>query len=608
MRGCCSDKECVEVELPKIEIAEIAVASIVFALGVFVSKDLLFIAYAILAWRIFYRAIVNRKVFDEYLLISVATVGAILVGEVSEAVAVVLLFRIGELLQDYAVNKSIRSVEALLRIKPSFANLKTPEGVVRVKPEEVKVGDTILIKPGERVPLDGVVREGESFVDASALTGESVLRHVKAGDKVFSGMVNVNGLLTVEVTRPFEDSTVSRILKLVEEAESRKAKTEKFITEFSRYYTPAVIALAFLVASLPPLLTGANLDVWVYRALILLVIACPCALVLSVPLSYFASIGKAARRGILIKGANFVDVLNSAKIVALDKTGTLTLGRFSVVEVVPKNGFSEIELLKFAAIAEKNSNHPIAKSIVEAWGNLDVSVSRHVEIPGRGVEVEFEKYRIVAGNDALLHLMEVEHDTCDVKGTVVHVAVNGVYAGYIIVSDKIKEDSKEAVELLKSLGCRVVMVTGDSDEVAEKVARELGIDEYYAELMPEEKVRVIEELKKDGKVVFAGDGINDAPVIANADVGIAMGGLGSEAAIDVSDVVIMDDKPSKIPESIRLSRKTKKIVWQNIFFALGVKSFFITLGILGMATMWEAVFADVGVTLIAVLNSMRLLT
>ncbi len=608
MKACCSDKGCVDIEFPKIEIAEIVVATIIFTLGIFVSKNSLFLAYVILSWRVFYRAIVNKKVFDEYFLISVATVGAIVIGEVSEAVAVVLLFRIGELLQDYAVNKSVGSVETLLRLKPNFANLKTSKGVVKIRPEEVKVGDTILIRPGERVPLDGVVKEGESFVDVSALTGESVLKYVKAQDKVFSGMVNVNGLLTVEVTKPFEDSTVSKILKLVKEAESRKAKTEKFITEFSRYYTPAVIGLAFLVALLPPFLMGANLDVWIYRALILLVIACPCALVLSVPLSYFASIGKAAREGILIKGANFVDVLDSAKIVALDKTGTLTIGRFSVVDIVPKNGFEKAELLKFAAIAEKNSNHPIAKSIVEEWGELDVDVSKHKEIPGKGVEVEFENYRIVAGNDSLLHLMKIEHDTCNVKGTVVHVAVNGIYAGYVIVADKIKEDSREAVELLKGLGCRVVLVTGDSNDVAERVARELGIDEYYAELMPEDKVKIIEELKKEGKVVFAGDGINDAPVIANADVGFAMGGLGSEAAIDVSDVVIMDDKPSKIPETIKLSRKTKKIVWQNIFFALGIKSFFITLGILGMATMWEAVFADVGVTLIAVLNSMRLLT
>ncbi len=617
-------------EDPRKDLVPIIASSVLFVAGILLGEMLhsiplaeygLFLsAYLIAGWKVLWKAgrnVTKGAIFDENFLMSIATIGAILIHELPEAVGVMLFFRIGEFFQDLAVGKSRRSIKALLEIKPTYANLRVDGEVVRVKPEDVKVGDVIVVRPGERVPLDGVVIEGSSAVDTSALTGESEPRSVAKGDEVLSGMVNMSGLLTVRVTKPFSDSTVSRILQLVEEAGSRKAMAERFITRFSRYYTPAVIALAAAVATIPPIVLNEPFTPWIYRALVLLVISCPCALVLSVPLSYFASIGKAAREGILVKGANFIDALSSAGIVAFDKTGTLTKGNFRVAEVVAKNGFSQEDVLRFAALAEVHSSHPIARSVVEAYqkgkgggGNSKMrsSVKSYEEIPGRGVKAEINGYSIIAGNDALMHEMEIEHDSCDVEGTIVHVAVNGVYAGYIIVADQPKEDAERAIEELKKLGCRVVMVTGDSREIAERVADKLGVDEYHAELLPEDKVRVVEELKRrNGKVAFAGDGINDAPVIARADVGIAMGGLGSEAAIEVADVVIMDDMPSKVPKSIRIARRTQRIVWQNIGFALAVKGFFITLGSLGMATMWEAVFADIGVTLIAVFNAMRIL-
>lgn len=586
--------------------------------------SLFFLAYLLVGSKIIWKAIRNLAkgvLFDENFLLTIATVGAIAIHELPEAVGVMLFFRVGEFFQDIAVGKSRRSIKALLEIKPTYANLKIDGKVMKVKPEDVDIGSLIVVKPGEKIPLDGVVVEGSSLLDTSALTGESKPRSVKAGEEVLSGMVNMTGLITIKVTKPFSDSAVSRILQLVEEAGSRKARAEKFITKFARYYTPAVISMAVGIAILPPFLLNEPFNPWIYRALVLLVISCPCALVLSVPLSYFASIGKAAREGILIKGANFIDALKSTKVVAFDKTGTLTRGSFEVSEVVAKNGFEREQLLRFAFLAEMHSNHPIAKSIVNAYETYGMRsgmdgkigeprvVRNYQEIAGRGVIAEIEGYTILVGNDALMHERGVEHDTCDVEGTVVHVAVNDIYAGYIVVADQIKDDAKKAVDDLRDLKCRVVMVTGDSREIAERVAKQLGVDEYYAELLPEDKVKVIESLKEvdKGRVAFAGDGINDAPVIARADVGIAMGGLGSEAAIEVADVVIMEDEPSKLPRAIRLSQRTQHIVWQNIGFALVVKGFFITLGSLGMATMWEAVFADVGVTLIAVLNSMRIL-
>lgn len=616
-----------EDESSRSELIPIAVSSSLLAVGILFEQAihpgpleyaLLLSAYFIAGYRVLWKAgrnLMKGTVFDENFLLSIATLGAIAIHEMPEAVGVMLFFRVGEFLQDLAVGKSRRSIKALLEIKPAFANVKVDGEIARVRPEEVEVGSLIVIKPGEKVPLDGVIVEGCSVVDASALTGESKPKSVSKGDEILSGMVNVSSLIVARVTKPFNDSTVSRILRLVEEAGSRKAKAERFITRFARYYTPAVIAMAAGIAIVPPLLFGEEFAPWLYRALVLLVISCPCALVLSIPLSYFAAIGKAARDGILIKGANFIDALKSARIVAFDKTGTLTKGSFKVSEVVAKNGFNEDEVLRFAAMAEMHSTHPIARSITEAYGEKfrevggtpKESVKSYREIAGRGVVAEFNGYTVLAGNDAFMHEMNIEHDSCDVEGTVVHVAVDRIYAGHIIVADEPKDDAMRAVKELKDLGCKVVLVTGDSREIAGRIASRLGVDEYHAELLPEDKVRVIERLKAGGEVVFAGDGINDAPVIARADVGIAMGGLGSEAAIEVADVVIMDDKPSKVPKSIGLARATQGIVWQNIAFALAVKGFFITLGSLGMATMWEAVFADVGVTLIAVLNSMRIL-
>ncbi|WP_148882259.1 heavy metal translocating P-type ATPase [Thermococcus aciditolerans] len=581
-----------------------------FVFGVFVAS------YLLVGWKVLRSAVVNSihgNVFDENFLIAVATLGAFAIREYPEGVAVMLFYVVGEFFQDLAVDRSRRSIKALLALKAEYANLLRNGEVIKVKPEELKVGDTILVKPGEKVPVDGVVIEGESTVDTSALTGESVPRTLREGEEILSGMVNLSGLLKVKVTKELSESTISRILELVENASARKAKTEKFITRFAHYYTPAVVGLAVLVATVPPLITGDPFSTWVYRALVLLVISCPCALVLSIPLGYFGGIGRAAREGILVKGSNYLDALKDASIVAFDKTGTLTKGVFKVTKVETRNGFSEEEIIRFAALAEAHSNHPIAKAIREAYGKEinEAEIVEYEEIAGHGVRVRIDGIEVLVGNDRLLHRFKVEHDTCRVKGTVAHVVINGKYAGYIIISDEIKDDAPLAVKELKRLGVKkVVMVTGDSRDVAEEIAKQLGLDGFYAELLPEDKVRVIEELEKekgDGTVVFVGDGINDAPVLARADVGVAMGALGSDAAVETADVVIMDDKPSKLPEGIRIARKTQRIVWQNIVFALGVKLAFISLGILGEATMWEAVFADVGVALIAVFNAMRIL-
>ncbi|AFL96047.1 cadmium-translocating P-type ATPase [Thermococcus cleftensis] len=581
-----------------------------FVFGVFVAS------YLLVGWKVLRSAIINSlhgNVFDENFLIAVATLGAFAIREYPEGVAVMLFYVVGEFFQDLAVDRSRRSIKALLALKAEHANLLRNGEVVRVKPEELKVGDTILVKPGEKVPVDGVVIEGESTVDTSALTGESVPRTVREGEEILSGMVNLSGVLKVRVTKELNESTISRILELVENASARKARTEKFITRFARYYTPAVVGIAALIATVPPLITGDPFSTWVYRALILLVISCPCALVLSIPLGYFGGIGKAAREGILVKGSNYLDALKDASIVAFDKTGTLTKDVFKVTKVETRNGFSEEEIIRFAALAEAHSNHPIAKAIREAYGKEinEAEIVEYEEIAGHGVRARIDGIEVLVGNDRLLHRFNIEHDTCRVRGTVAHVVIDGKYAGYIIISDEIKDDAPKAVKELKRLGVKkVVMVTGDSREVAEEIAKQLGLDSFYAELLPEEKVRVIEELEKekgDGKVVFVGDGINDAPVLARADVGVAMGALGSDAAIETADIVIMDDKPSKLPRGIRIARKTQRIVWQNIVFALGVKLAFIGLGILGEATMWEAVFADVGVALIAVFNAMRIL-
>ena len=584
-----------------------------------IGEYLVFIpAYLLSGWSVLTSAgrnILRGKVFDENFLMTIATLGAIAIHQLPEAVGVMLFFKIGELFQETAVSRSKRSISALLEIRPDSANLKTDNGIKIVSPEVVKVGDTILVKPGEKIPLDGKILDGKSQVDTSALTGESVPRSVGVGETVLAGTINQSGVLTIEVIKLFGESSIARILELVQNASSKKSQTQKFITKFAQRYTPVVVILSLAVALLPPLfIPGATHAEWVYRALVLLVISCPWGLVISIPLGYCGGVGGAAKRGILVKGSTFLDSLAAVKAVAFDKTGTLTKGVFKVNEIVPSNGFNQAQLLKVAAQAESNSNHPIAKSILLAYGEPinESNISNYTEIAAHGIQAEVEKKVVLAGSDRLMHRENIPHDTCNVQGTVVHLAVEGIYAGYITISDEPKPDAIQAIKSLKTLGVNnIVMLTGDSQTVAKQVAQTLGVDSYEAELLPEDKVTAIEKLlregRKKGKVAFVGDGINDAPVIARADVGIAMGGLGSDAAIETADVVIMNDDPSKVAEAIAVARKTHSIVWQNIIFALVVKAIFIVLGIFGLATMWEAVFADVGVALAAIFNATRVL-
>ncbi|HID11285.1 MAG TPA: cadmium-translocating P-type ATPase [Candidatus Latescibacteria bacterium] len=611
------------------ELFLIVSAVVLFVLGLIFRRELhntpysigeylvLSSAYLLSGWGILSSAgrnILRGKVFDENFLMTIATLGAIFIHELPEAVGVMLFFKVGEFFQNLSVNRSRRSIKSLLEIRPDYANLKVDGQIKKISPEEVNIGDIIVIRPGEKVPLDGEVIAGSSQVDTSALTGESMPRTVKAGEAVLAGMINKVGVLTVKVTKSFGESSISKILDLVENAEGKKAETEKFITRFARSYTPIVVSGALAVAVLPPLLTGAGFSEWIYRALVLLVISCPCALAISIPLGYFGGVGGASRRGILVKGSNFLDVLAKVSTVVFDKTGTLTKGVFKVTQVVPKNGFTEEKLIHLAAEAESQSNHPIAQSILEAYGgDVDPSVVEdYEEIAGHGIRARVRDRVVLAGNDRLLHRENIEHDVCDVDGTAVHIVVDDLYAGYIVIADELKEDALRAIRALKGLGVeKIAMLTGDSKEVAESVARRLGLDSYLAELLPEEKVAAVEKLlgeaEEDDKVTFVGDGINDAPVIARADVGIAMGGLGSDAAIETADVVIMTDAPSKVAEAIEIGRKTHKIVWENIGLAFAVKGVFIVLGVLGLATMWEAVFADVGVALIAIFNVTRVL-
>lgn len=571
-------------------------------------------AYLVVGWKVLAAAIKNiirGQVFNEHFLMTIATLGAFAIHEMPEAVAVMLFYVVGELFQDIAVNRSRRSIKSLLEIKPDSANLKDNGGIIKVSPEDVNPGDEIVIRAGEKIPLDGLVTDGCSFVDTSALTGESVPRKIKPNDEVLAGMINQTGLITVKVTRIFGESSISKILEMVENATSKKAETEKFITTFAKYYTPVVVFGALLIAVMPPLLiSGATFSDWIYRALVVLVISCPCALVISIPLGYFGGIGGASRRGILVKGSNFLDALTQVKTVVFDKTGTLTKGEFKVSEIVTSNGFDENTILEYAAYAEYNSNHPIAKSILESY-NRDFDNSRIgkvEEIPGHGVKAYIDNKVVFAGNDKLLHKGNIEHEKCEIEGTVVHVVIDKKYAGYIVISDNLKDDSIVAIKRLNKKGIKTVMLTGDNQFAAGTFARKLGIKEYYAGLLPENKVEHIERLlNKYGKVAFVGDGINDAPVLARADVGIAMGALGSDAAIETADVVLMTDSPSKVADAIDVAKRTRKIVWQNIVFALGVKAAFIVLGIFGIATMWEAVFGDMGVALIAVFNAMRVM-
>ena len=574
------------------------------------------IGYLIVGWEVISSAVKNiirGQFFDEKFLMTIATLGAFSIDQMPEAVAVMLFYVVGELFQDIAVNRSRKSIKALLEIKPEFANLVIDGNSTKVSPESIQVGDTIIVKPGEKIPLDGEVIDGNSFVDTSALTGESVPRKMKRNDLVLSGTINQTGLLTIKVTKLFSESSVSKILELVENASSKKAETEKFITTFAKYYTPVVVISALLLAILPPLLfSDQTFSEWIYRALVVLVISCPCALVISIPLGYFGGIGSASRKGILVKGSNFLDALTQVTTVVFDKTGTLTKGEFKVSEVVTSNGFSKEEILEYAAYAETNSNHPVAKSISEAFAKeIEIQRIKKVEeISGHGIKAVVDNKMVLAGNDKLLHRENIDHPVCNVEGTVVHIAIDTVYAGYIIISDTLKADAMEAIEALRAKNIQTVMLTGDNQFAAQAFAKRLGIDSFYYELLPEDKVKHIEQLiaeSKGGKVAFVGDGINDAPVIARADVGIAMGALGSDAAIETADVVLMTDSPSKVALSIDVAKITRNIVWQNIYFAMGVKLIFIVLGVFGIATMWEAVFGDIGVALIAIFNALRIL-
>lgn len=575
-------------------------------------------AYLISGWSVLKTAgrnILRGQVFDENFLMTIATLGAIAIHKIPEAVGVMLFYQVGELFQEAAVSRSRRSIQSLLEIRPDAANLKTHNGIQVVSPETVQVGDVILIKPGERVPLDGDVLDGTSQLDTSALTGESVPRTIRPGETVLAGMINQSGVLTVRVTKRFGESSIARILDLVENASSKKATTEKFITRFAGRYTPVVVILSLAVALLPPLfIPGATHAEWVYRALILLVISCPCGLVISIPLGYFGGIGGAAKRGILVKGSTFLDTLAAVKTVVFDKTGTLTKGVFKVTEISPQPGFTAAELLELAARVESHSTHPVAQSIRTAYGRDidDSQVQAYLEIAGYGVQARVNGQLVIAGNDRLLHREKIDHDVCNVDGTVVHLAVDGKYAGRIVIADELKEDAVQAIQSLKASGIqKIVMLTGDNQGAASSIARRVGLDHFVAELLPEGKVEAIETIlaqeRNGSRVAFVGDGINDAPVLARADVGIAMGALGSDAAIETADVVLMTDAPSKVAEAIGVGRKTLRIVWQNIIFAMAIKGLFIALGIFGVATMWEAVFADMGVALIAILNAMRVL-
>lgn len=574
------------------------------------------VPYLIIGYDIIFKAIrniFNGQVFDENFLMCVATFGAFGIGEYSEAVAVMLFYQVGELFQSYAVNKSRQSITELMDICPEYANIEVDGILKQVDPDEVSVGDVITVKPGERIPLDGKVVKGTSMIDTSALTGESVPRKAEAGSEVISGCVNGSGTICVEVTKEFDDSTVSKILELVENASSKKAKVENFITKFARYYTPTVVIAAVVLAIFPPLVLGGVWASWIKRACIFLVISCPCALVISVPLSFFGGIGAASKNGILIKGSNYLESLSNMKTVVFDKTGTITKGEFKVQKIIP-SGMSENELLELAAYAEGYSDHPISKSIKEAYGkNIDITkVDKAQEISGHGIKTHVNGKEVYAGNEKLMNKQGIPFEVCQEAGTVVYLAVDRKYAGCILIADAIKEGASEALKSLKSLGiAKTVMLTGDRKHVGEAVASELNIDEVYTELLPSEKVSKVEELlkssDKNNKLAFVGDGINDAPVLMRSDIGIAMGSMGSDAAIEAADVVLMDDDIRKIPLVVRISVKTMKIVRQNIVFALGVKLLVLLLGALGAANMWEAVFADVGVSVIAILNATRTL-
>lgn len=610
----------------KKRTTRIITGAVIFAAALFVPDNpwwirlaLFLAAYVAVGYKVIWKAVrgvVNGQVLDENFLMAVASIGAFFVGEYPEAVAVMLFYQIGEMFEDYAVGKSRKSITGLMDIRPDSANLKTETGIVAVSPSEVHPGDLIIVRPGEKVPLDGVVIEGISSLNTSALTGESLPREIGQGDEILSGCVNINGLLTVKVTKAFGESTVSKILDLVENSAAKKAKTENFITRFAAVYTPLVVGAAVILAVLPPLLIdGALWADWIYRALNFLVVSCPCALVISVPLSFFGGIGGASKIGVLVKGSNYLEAISKAEYMVMDKTGTLTQGVFHVEDIFAEDGYEKGEILRYAAMAESYSSHPISQSLQAAYGKeIDKSQINDVEeAAGRGVIAMVEGRRVAAGNRRLM-TEEAGYDgplPQHQGGTQVYVSVDGKYAGRILLADKIKEDSASAIKMLGDLGIKTVMLTGDSREAGEKAATELGIHQVYTGLLPADKVDIVENLLKEkhekGKVVFVGDGINDAPVLARADIGVAMGGLGSDAAIEAADMVIMDDKPSKLASIIKISKKTMTVVYENIVFALGVKAAVLILSALGIVGLWAAVFADVGVSMIAVLNAMRCL-
>ena len=644
----------VKVFVPKVQAGEsssegedtgkikkkLLIGGVLFVLGIFVPKTLFIpklviflVSYLVIGGDVLlsaFKNILNGQVFDENFLMAIATVGAFAIGEYPEGVAVMLFYQLGELFQGIAVNNSRKSIVSLMDIRPDYANIKVGEGIKKVSPEEIKVGEIIVVKPGEKVPLDGKIVKGASTFDTSALTGESLPREAKAGDDVLSGFINKNGLIEIQVAKVFSESTVSKILYLMENAGSKKSKTENFITKFARYYTPVVVITALIVAIFPPLLIqGATFSDWIYRALIFLVVSCPCALVISIPLGFFGGIGGASRHGILIKGTNYLEVLNDLESVVMDKTGTLTKGIFKVTEVNAENNIkindfqnnkTELTkplLLKYAAHIEKFSNHPIAQSIVAEYENSVSKVDENVvkdfeEISGFGIKVNINNHQFLAGNSKLMNLGNITFDKKENLGTAIYLAADGKYIGNILISDEVKEDSARAIKGMKENGVKeIVMLTGDNEAIGKNIAEKLGIDKVFTELLPNEKVEKLEEIYKTksekGKVAFVGDGINDAPVLARADLGIAMGGAGSDAAIEAADVVIMNDEPSKIVTAIKIAKKTKEIVWQNITIAFAVKIVVMALGLFGDATMWEAVFADVGVALLAVLNATRVL-
>ena len=606
--------------------------AIILAAAIFVPKNLFvprlilfLISYFTVGYDVLFKAVKNIKkgqIFDENFLMAIATLGAFAIKEFPEAVSVMLFYQIGEMFQDLAVGKSRKSITSLMNIRPDYANLKIEGEIKKVLPKEVKLGDIIVIKPGEKVALDGKITNGSSTFDTSALTGEAIPRTFEIGDEILSGFINTTNLVEIEVTKSFENSTISKILDLVQNASSKKSKTENFITKFARFYTPAVVTIALLIAILPMIFVkDAQFSTWLYRALIFLVVSCPCALVVSIPLGFFGGIGGASKNGILIKGANYLEALNNLETVVFDKTGTLTKGKFKVSEINVQNSkYTKDDLLKYAAIAESFSNHPIAQSIVLEYEKnnkklekTDSSEFEFEEIAGHGVKVKYENSEILAGNLKLLKKENIEAAEKDAVGTVVYVAKDGKYLGNLIIADEIKEDAKKTVEELNNLGIKnVVMLTGDNRKIGENVASKLNISKVFTDLLPLGKVEKMEEFLKNkstnGKVLFVGDGINDAPVLARADIGVAMGGVGSDAAIEAADMIIMNDEPSKIVTALKIAKKTKKIVWQNIIFALGVKIIILVMGALGFATMWEAVFGDVGVALIAILNATRALT